>query len=492
MSTEMTTNESQIQGLTLPSDTPVAPVTTAAEKPQSKVPLCQNCSFELDGSFCGRCGQPEQSMIRFFGSVILHFLDDIFGFDSRAGRTLLPLVFRPGFLTNEYIRGRRVHYVPPVRLYFFVSIIFFLMLGFFTDDSVSELAKLQQDNNQNISSISKKITSLQTKMTAEDYVLVNNDQTRLDELLEKRVDAQASLQESIDKIQAKIDKIELRESQPDYVPKPADGIRKQAFIGSIKVMELNLSEHPYADRLISLDHRLAKLEAKKSQPGYQPSTKDDKKALKLQERRAELLIDAQEEKSEEEERGNDKESGDNVVNFNSGSIADFDFLSAAENQRLKVFIDELEQKAKKAFEQDATPLVQQILGVLPQMMFILLPIFAFILKIYYLFAKRFYMEHLTVALHSHAFIFVVLMLMALLSTLHDNIVSDYETMGAIIDNIVIGLAIWVPCYLYMMQKRVYKQGYFFTFIKFVMVGITYLFLIGFATAVAFFWGLAKL
>ena len=61
----------------------------------------------------------------------MHLLDDIFSFDSRASRTLWPLITRPAFLTKEYFAGRRVHYVPPLRLYLFISIVFFISLKFF-------------------------------------------------------------------------------------------------------------------------------------------------------------------------------------------------------------------------------------------------------------------------------------------------------------------------------------------------------------------------
>ena len=98
-----------------------------AEKVISKK-NCENCGFELDGPFCGRCGQSERTTIKFFGSVIMHFLDDVFGYDSRAARTVFPLIFRPGFLTCEYFKGRRVHYVPPLRLYFFISIMFLSLI----------------------------------------------------------------------------------------------------------------------------------------------------------------------------------------------------------------------------------------------------------------------------------------------------------------------------------------------------------------------------
>ena len=92
---------------------------------------CENCHLPLSGPFCANCGQEADSKLKYFWVVIMHLLDDIFSFDSRASRTLFPLLTRPAFLTNEYFAGRRVHYVPPLRLYLFISIVFFLTLKFF-------------------------------------------------------------------------------------------------------------------------------------------------------------------------------------------------------------------------------------------------------------------------------------------------------------------------------------------------------------------------
>ena len=59
------------------------------------------------GLFVLKCGQEADSTLKYFWVVILHLLDDIFSFDSRASRTLWPLVTRPAFLTNEYFAGRK-------------------------------------------------------------------------------------------------------------------------------------------------------------------------------------------------------------------------------------------------------------------------------------------------------------------------------------------------------------------------------------------------
>jgi hypothetical protein len=56
----------------------------------------------------------------------------------------------------------------------------------------------------------------------------------------------------------------------------------------------------------------------------------------------------------------------------------------------------------------------------------------------------------------------------------------------------IALLTWLPCYLFLMQKRVYKQGYIFSFIKFSIIGLIYFNLIALTAMAAFIWGLTDI
>lgn len=60
--------------------------------------------------------------------LIGHFFADITHFDSQIFTTLKDLILRPGFLTREYAAGRRVKYLNPIRMYIFISAIFFLVM----------------------------------------------------------------------------------------------------------------------------------------------------------------------------------------------------------------------------------------------------------------------------------------------------------------------------------------------------------------------------
>ncbi len=92
---------------------------------------CANCTTELKPkfAFCPVCGQSTEPKVESFGEVAKTFLEDYFSFDSKVFRSLRPLVTNPGFLTNEYIQGRRVRYIPPLRMYVTISLLAFLLLA---------------------------------------------------------------------------------------------------------------------------------------------------------------------------------------------------------------------------------------------------------------------------------------------------------------------------------------------------------------------------
>jgi hypothetical protein len=91
--------------------------------------LCANCGATVSGAYCSACGQRVQhhvpSLAEFLGEAAEVFTHA----DSRLWRTFVPLLFRPGFLTQQFLRGRRASYLPPFRLYIVVSLLFFLVFS---------------------------------------------------------------------------------------------------------------------------------------------------------------------------------------------------------------------------------------------------------------------------------------------------------------------------------------------------------------------------
>jgi hypothetical protein len=88
---------------------------------------CKNCDAVLLGRFCVDCSQAANVHVPTTRELLHELLEGITHSDSRLWRTLTTLWFKPGKLTEEFVAGRRVAYLPPFRLYLILSIIFFLI-----------------------------------------------------------------------------------------------------------------------------------------------------------------------------------------------------------------------------------------------------------------------------------------------------------------------------------------------------------------------------
>ena len=89
---------------------------------------CLNCGSELQGKYCHSCGQENLQIKESFSHMIVHAVSDYFHFDHQFFHTLKPLFFSPGKLTIEYMAGRRVQYLHPVKMYIFISLVYFVLL----------------------------------------------------------------------------------------------------------------------------------------------------------------------------------------------------------------------------------------------------------------------------------------------------------------------------------------------------------------------------
>ena len=92
-------------------------------------PNCANCGAILTGRFCSNCGQRREHEIHSIWHFTQEATEDLTHADSRLWSTITALMLKPGLLTREFLAGRRVKYLPPLRLYLVLSVIFFLILG---------------------------------------------------------------------------------------------------------------------------------------------------------------------------------------------------------------------------------------------------------------------------------------------------------------------------------------------------------------------------
>lgn len=89
---------------------------------------CPNCGAAVDDRYCPHCGQSQGPLQQSFRRWLAEFLDEQFSVSGKVPQTIRTLILRPGFLTAEWLRGRRTRYVPPLRLYILSALVFFAVL----------------------------------------------------------------------------------------------------------------------------------------------------------------------------------------------------------------------------------------------------------------------------------------------------------------------------------------------------------------------------
>lgn len=97
---------------------------------------CLNCETKFKGNYCPECGQAVKDYNQPVSFIFYNFVGDFFSFDTRFLKTFQYLLFRPGFLTKEFLDGRRVRYAPPIRIFIFISFLLFLLLQIYTDRGI--------------------------------------------------------------------------------------------------------------------------------------------------------------------------------------------------------------------------------------------------------------------------------------------------------------------------------------------------------------------
>ena len=375
-----------------PTPTPT-PTAEPATDPASADRACENCGTPLLGEHCYRCGQPVKGLVRHFTSIMGDFLDSVFNIDARFPHTIWPLFAKPGYLSLEYFAGRRVRFVSPVRLFFFVSIITFFVAQLVIQTSNNAF---RFDDDGDGSRIGRATTVVEVEKIR-------------DESIAKLEDAIAKAGKS-----------------------PAATVPLRSAVAQVRT--------DAANRIRDLQDAAAK--------GLPPPPPTP----------ATFSFD---------DGGNwDPKTNPLRIGWLPGFANDWvnAQIGRARNNISRMGTDSSRYK-------DA------LLGAVPSTLFLLLPLFALMLKIAYVFKRRLYMEHLIVALHSHAFLCLDLLLIFGVTALKRAVAPD-SFAGGMLNLFEVALFTWMAVYLLLMQKRVYRQGWFMTLLKYCALGFCYCVLLG--------------
>ncbi len=148
------------------------------KKSQLVLSICRNCGNQMKGPYCEKCGQHLFSGIkRSVKGLTFNALENMFVLDNKLFTTLGYLLFYPGKLTLEYMRGRMVSYVHPSKLFWFITIVFFALLTSQMKEKKEEERKINttiiskqtesdiRDDNINIDDLKQHISTYAPYMT---------------------------------------------------------------------------------------------------------------------------------------------------------------------------------------------------------------------------------------------------------------------------------------------------------------------------------------
>lgn len=108
-------------------------------KQRRKGSECFNCHtpFTRNENYCPNCGQENHNRQASTRMLLDDFLKDYIAFDSKLFKSIVPLLTKPGFITNEFLNGKRQKYIPPIRVFLFLSFVYFGLTYLFSDGSTA-------------------------------------------------------------------------------------------------------------------------------------------------------------------------------------------------------------------------------------------------------------------------------------------------------------------------------------------------------------------
>lgn len=369
---------------------------------------CRNCGSPLYGEHCYACGQPTKGLVRHFSSILGDFADTLFNIDGRILRTLPALLLKPGFLTREYIEGHRVRYVSPVRLFVF------LCIGtFFAAKLATPSFEIGRDDAVRVAGTDEVVIDPDGREGFEEIDTVEGVEARLAEV---RAEMAKRRQESTE-LPAVVAVLDAAERQvEDDARQRIEELRTPA----------NVDDTPGR---------------RESSPGISLDENDDTPDLNFN------------------GKPWDAETNPIVV----------DALPDTANDWLNAQIGHIPENWKRVRE-DPDLLRNAFYSALPTALFVLVPVFALLLKILYVYQRRLYMEHLVAALHGHAFVCAMLLvLMAMTST--ESLLGSPPWLAAPMGWLEWLALMWIPAYLWLHLKRVSGQGWLATSVNFAILGI---------------------
>lgn len=135
----------QIQGKTVPPA-------------DSETCTCLNCGTTYTGSYCSRCGQSRHTTRYRLSNALSNIASGFFNIDHGFGRTLLELLYRPGYMMADYIGGKRARYFRPFQTLFILAALYIMTVQLVDPEALRLHKKQAQTEQEEIAIAQRKLS----------------------------------------------------------------------------------------------------------------------------------------------------------------------------------------------------------------------------------------------------------------------------------------------------------------------------------------------
>lgn len=195
--------------------------------------VCLNCGTALTGRYCPNCGQENTEPKETVWTLVSHFFNDITHFDGKFFSTGKYLLARPGFLSSEYIKGRRASYLHPIRMYVFTSAFFFII--FFSLFNPAEITE-KKDSREQLKELTDASNSLSKTLAVKNDADLNDPDLRAAILRSREnIDAHAAVLKKDAEEEARLDSIKQQQlkakadTAKKYAPADRSGLKIKEY-----------------------------------------------------------------------------------------------------------------------------------------------------------------------------------------------------------------------------------------------------------------------
>ena len=114
--------------------------------------VCKNCRNTFQGNYCPHCGQNRHTPRFTIRNAFQNILSGFFNIDHGFSRNLIELLYRPGYMIRDYLKGKRVHYYKPFQTLFVLAALYIMGVQLI-DPTAIKLSEKEMEEEPTIASL---------------------------------------------------------------------------------------------------------------------------------------------------------------------------------------------------------------------------------------------------------------------------------------------------------------------------------------------------